>query len=145
MTQPAAAVTGFDLAGPDVVGIQLDPADLVAAHHDWCRGELRPAAVTAALDAAHLDGPLVDLALGVVEPTVDRWEAGELYPRWCDVLALFHLTGRTPTQLLHTTRLEVGHTSLRFHLTPADLAATTARDALRYPPHVVAATTGAPR
>lgn len=53
-----------------------------------------PARITQALDHAGLFGPEVDAALGVEEPTVDRWEAGEELPTPAQVERLAALTGR---------------------------------------------------
>lgn len=49
--------------------------------------------ITLALDARGLDGPEVDAACGVEEPTVDKWETGELTPTPEQVAALAALTG----------------------------------------------------
>lgn len=65
-----------------------------------------PACITLALDAAGLDGPEVDRALGVWDPpagsglwepgtAVDRWEDGTLVPTHDQVVALAGLTGQT--------------------------------------------------
>lgn len=59
----------------------------------WRGGYIIPARITQALDLRSLYGPEVDAALGVEEPTVDRWEAGELYPTWEQVQSLSKLTG----------------------------------------------------
>jgi hypothetical protein len=62
------------------------------AHRDWELGRVRPWRITSALDIRGLYGPEVDEACGVKEPTVDRWEAGEVYPTWEQLLALSRLT-----------------------------------------------------
>lgn len=54
-----------------------------------------PARITLALDAMGLDGPEVDRACGVEEPTVDLWETGELVPTPDQIRALSRLTGCT--------------------------------------------------
>ena len=78
---------------------RLNRLDNVARHHReraearWRAGYIIPARITQALDLRSLYGPEVDAALGVEEPTVDRWEAGELYPTWEQVVALADLTG----------------------------------------------------
>lgn len=41
-----------------------------------------------------LAGPEVDEALGVTEPTVDRWEGGRIVPSLVDVARVARLTGR---------------------------------------------------
>lgn len=62
----------------------------------WRAGYLIPARITQVLDMRGLYGPEVDEACGVEEPTVDQWEAGEVYPTWEQVLALSALTGHGP-------------------------------------------------
>lgn len=52
-----------------------------------------PSRITTALNVCGLYGPDVDRACGVEEPTVDRWEAGELVPTAAQVEALSQLTG----------------------------------------------------
>lgn len=52
-----------------------------------------PGRITVALDAGGLDGPEVDQACGVAEPTVDLWEAGVLLPQPRHVRLLAELTG----------------------------------------------------
>jgi hypothetical protein len=52
-----------------------------------------PERITAALNMAGLDGPGVDYACGVEEPTVDLWESGELVPTREQVASLAMLTG----------------------------------------------------
>jgi hypothetical protein len=42
---------------------------------------------------ARLEGPEVDIACGAKEPDVDRWEEGELYPTWEQLVLLAELTG----------------------------------------------------
>jgi transcriptional regulator with XRE-family HTH domain len=63
------------------------------AHEEWKRGRVRPFRITMALDMRGLHGPEVDEACGVKEPTVDKWEAGEVYPTWEQLNALARLTG----------------------------------------------------
>lgn len=59
----------------------------------WQSGRAIPWRITSALDIRSLYGPEVDRACGVEEPTVDRWEAGEVYPTWEQLNALARLTG----------------------------------------------------
>jgi hypothetical protein len=54
---------------------------------------VHPARITAALDAAELWGPQVDIHLGGREPMVDEWEAGTRTPTDDQVRALAELTG----------------------------------------------------
>jgi hypothetical protein len=61
-------------------------------HKQWT-GTVDPRRITHALDALGLDGPEVDEALGVDEPTVDLWETGALVPTPADVRRLCTLTG----------------------------------------------------
>jgi hypothetical protein len=49
--------------------------------------------ISLALDSRGMDGPEVDEALGVTEPTVDEWESGALIPSIEDVQRLATLTG----------------------------------------------------
>lgn len=71
----------------------VPPADLkncnrlVPGHPGW---------ITLALDSRGLDGPEVDEALGVPEPTVDEWEAGRLRPTETELLRLATLTHYPP-------------------------------------------------
>lgn len=63
------------------------------AKHRWECGQAVPARITLALDILKLDGPDVDEACGVQEPTVDRWEQGRVYPTWEQLCRLAVLTG----------------------------------------------------
>src|SRR5689334_17740942 len=49
--------------------------------------------ITLALDLRALYGPEVDQALGVEEPTVDRWESGDEVPTPAQVMRIAALTG----------------------------------------------------
>lgn len=62
----------------------------------WAAGLVRPYLITAALDAKGLYGPEVDEACGVEEPTVDLWEAGQVYPTWEQLCALAELCQARP-------------------------------------------------
>jgi hypothetical protein len=96
---------------------QCRAADAMAAYRAWRAGQLMPAAITTALDAAGLHGPEVDEACGAVEPDVDRWEAGTLYPSWEQLRALAALTGKTPRFFAGPYQpLSVWDTTLRFHM-----------------------------
>lgn len=96
------------------------------AYRAWEAGLVVPDRITTALDAAGLDGPEVDLACGVEEPAVDRWEAGILYLSWEELVALAELTGYPVGFFVQpvTTVITPWDTSLRFHakLDPADAA-----------------------
>lgn len=59
----------------------------------WEAGQVRPYLVSAWLDYRGFYGPGVDQALGVPEPSVDLWEAGQLYPTWEQFQALGTLCG----------------------------------------------------
>lgn len=65
----------------------------VEARNRWLRGLVVPHRITLALDIRKLDGPEVDEACGVEEPTVDLWECGRVYPTWEQLLKLAVLTG----------------------------------------------------
>ena len=54
---------------------------------------MHPARITAALDAANLWGPQVDIQLGGREPMVDEWESGARKPTDEQIVALSELTG----------------------------------------------------
>lgn len=64
-----------------------------AAHRAWAAGLVLPYMITRYLDYRGLDGPEVDRACGVEEPTVDLWEAGRVYPTWEQLTALADLCG----------------------------------------------------
>jgi hypothetical protein len=55
-----------------------------------------PGWITMALDALGANGPAVDEALGVAEPTVDEWEAGTRKPSVDDLRRLATMTGLLP-------------------------------------------------
>ena len=67
-----------------------------SSYHDTLEKQKRAGiqirAITIALDSRGMDGPEVDEALGVVEPTVDLWETGELVPTHEQVRRLATLT-----------------------------------------------------
>jgi hypothetical protein len=71
---------------------QMRQSDLDEARRLWGEGKMVPQRITMALDVRKLYGPEVDIACGAVEPDVDRWEAGKLYPTWRQVLLLAQLT-----------------------------------------------------
>lgn len=110
---------------------------LAEARRAWAAGEVVPAAITIALDAAGLEGPEVDVACGAQEPDVDRWEAGELYPTWDQLCLLADLTG-CPPHFFTMSRdfIAPAATSLRFHVHPNDLPRF--KQVLSFPPDVVA-------
>lgn len=87
------------------------------AYRLWRHGEVRPWCITMALNAKDLYGPEVDVACGAVEPDVDLWEAGKLYPRWEQLQKLAALTGVTPrffTMVEPPVPFEL--TTARFHI-----------------------------
>lgn len=105
------------------------------AHKLWRAGLVRPAAITFALDAMGLYGPQVDKDCLAEEPDVDMWEAGVLYPRWDQLVALANLTRRTPRWFM-SWRNDVPFeaTTLRFHVPDVDqppLIWTYPRDVVR--------------
>lgn len=109
----------------------------------WERGELAPWRITMALDAKGLEGPEVDAQCLAVEPEVDLWETGELYPTWEQLCALGELTGCTPGFFMHTRgehpKIDPLSSTMMFHVPVADAAALRERrPVLRFPPHVVA-------
>lgn len=110
--------------------------DNAEAKRRWAAGLVVPWRITTVLNAAGLYGPAVDLACGAQEPDVDRWEAGELYPTWEQLLLLAEVTGCTPRLFtMHDAQpLPAVATSLRFHVPPEDLPEY--EPVLRYPEHV---------
>ena len=55
-----------------------------------------PHRITQILDYHQMYGPEVDEALGVEEPAVDMWEAGELVPTHAQIMRLALLTDTAP-------------------------------------------------
>jgi hypothetical protein len=90
--------------------------DEETAHKLWSEGKLIPHRITMALDLRELYGPEVDAACGAVEPDVDRWEAGELYPTWQQLLLLAELTGFLPKWFFMPVNPEPMWTSLDIHM-----------------------------
>lgn len=84
------------------------------------------ARITAALDAAQLYGPEVDIQLGGREPMVDRWESGAEKPTDDQVRALAALTGVPlewllepgPPRLVGTACMRGPRRALRIYETP---------------------------
>lgn len=92
-------------------------AELADARSRWERGLVRPWVITMLLDSRRLDGPGVDVACGVKEPTVDLWEAGEVYPTFEQLQKLATLVGVTPAFLVRDhERIEPHTTSLALHM-----------------------------
>lgn len=107
------------------------------AREKWAAGMVVPHNITLALDTLGLEGPEVDLACNAREPEVDMWEAGKLYPRWDQLVALAELTERTPRFFVDARpRLSIFDTSMKFHVDPRSL---TMRElpVMWYPDHVV--------
>lgn len=67
-----------------------------------------PGRITVALDAMGLDGPEVDAACGVAEPTVDLWEDGILLPEVWHVRRLAELTGHPADYFYNLEPLPAG-------------------------------------
>lgn len=114
------------------------------AHAAWKRGHLVPWRITTALDIRKLYGPEVDRALGVEEPTVDEWEAGETYPSWEQVLALAVLTGFPVAFFAEPVKgppIRAEDTSLRFHM-PKDLVDDEPLPVLSFKPEAIRARLG---
>ncbi len=112
------------------------------AHQKWAAGLVVPQRITEALNVKGLVGPEVDEKCLATEPDVDRWEAGDLYPSWEQLVALSKLTGRTPLFFtLPSDPLFILDTSMRFHL-PEHRIEEIHRDyrnaVQRYPVDVVA-------
>ncbi len=97
------------------------------ARRKWEAGELVPARITIALDLHELYGPEVDATCGVAEPDVDRWEAGELYPTWEQLLALSAITPRVTLPFFFIPANEQAWSTLEFHMPPSELPKRVAR------------------
>lgn len=110
--------------------------DLAQARSNWASGLVVPWRITAALNLKGLYGPEVDVACGAQVPDVDRWETGELYPTWEQLLLLAELTGCTARFFtMHEAKpLAADATSLRFHVLPKDLPQD--EPVVRFPEHV---------
>ncbi len=90
--------------------------DIDQARVAYDQRKLIPARITQALDLRQLYGPEVDEACDAVEPDVDRWEAGELYPTWEQVLLLAKLTDFPPKYFFLPMSSTPEWTSLQWHL-----------------------------
>ncbi|MFC7344574.1 hypothetical protein [Saccharopolyspora griseoalba] len=94
------------------------------AYQDWVAGRVVPHRITLSLDFRGLQGPEVDAACKAREPEVDQWEAGIVYPRWDQLVALAELTGCEPGWFSQPVRpedlVELHETSLWFHLSDAE-------------------------
>lgn len=114
-------------------------ADDKVAYRKWAAGLMVPRRISFALDEHELYGPEVDIACKAQEPDVDRWEAGELYPTWEQVLALAELTGTTPRFFMESgwEPEPPAETSLRFHLPPSAL--NDPPSVTRFAPEAIAA------
>jgi hypothetical protein len=97
-------------------GSQKRVANLDEAKRLWGEGKMVPHRVTVALDLGDHYGPEVDVACGAVEPDVDRWEAGALYPTWRQVELLSELTGFPPKFFFIPVDPKPMWTSLEYHL-----------------------------
>ena len=117
---------------------ELTRRDNAAARRAWAAGLIAPCTITIALDAHGLYGPEVDRACRAEEPDVDLWEAGKLYPRWDQLVALAALTHVTPRWFTNGphTPLSCAETSMRFHLPAHDRVEY--RPITHFPDHVVA-------
>ena len=108
----------------------------------WKDGRLRPFVISQALDMCGLYGPQVDEACGTVEPAVDMWEAGQLYPTWDELKALAELT-LYPLAFFTTAAHEaitVEDTTRRFTLQPGE--ELPPRPVLCFEPAAIEAATG---
>lgn len=61
---------------------------LADARRAWEAGLVRPYLLSLWMNHRGVEGPEVDAACGVPEPTVDLWEEGRVYPTWDQLLAL---------------------------------------------------------
>lgn len=97
----------------------------------WETGLIVPWRITHALDARGLEGPGVDHACGVEEPTVDQWEAGIVYPTWAQLQALATLTDFPIGWFgLAGAPIPIERTSLWFHMTARERARFVAEPAV---------------
>lgn len=67
----------------------------------WLAGKLVPWYISCRLDSGHHYGPQVDIACHAVEPAVDNWELGRLYPSWDQTVALARLLDVRVRNLTH--------------------------------------------
>lgn len=111
-------------------------ADVARARRNWEAGLVVPWRITVALDAMGLYGPGVDLACGAQEPDVDRWELGELYPTWEQLVLLAAVTGCTERffTMYDAKPIPAAETTLRFHVPPESLP--DCNPVHRFPEHV---------
>lgn len=80
-------------------------------HDRWEAGKLVPWYISRLLDHGQHFGPSVDIACHAEEPAVDLWEAGRLYPRWDQTVALARLLDVRVRDLTHPDARPHHHTS----------------------------------
>lgn len=120
--RPATTVEGRRQQLREATAREASRGRMLAADQEAQRrheaGLVVPHFITMALDAQGLHGPEVDEACGAHEPDVDRWEAGELYPSWDQLVALAELTGVTPAWFVRPAadRVDYEWTSAQFHV-----------------------------
>lgn len=140
-------LTPQEIAASDIRGrqradrrAQSRAEDERVAHRKWEAGLVVPHSITLALDMMGLHGPQVDIACMAAEPDVDLWEAGKLYPRWDQFVALAALTQKPLRWFTDMRRpLSLLDTSMRFHVDRHErVAANEMRTVQRYPDDVVA-------
>lgn len=91
------------------------------SYERWELGLVVPWRITVALDAGTHVGPEVDLACGVVEPTVDEWETGRRYPTFEQLTKLSDLTGYPLDWFVSDAApLDIRDTTLWGHMTERD-------------------------
>lgn len=114
-------------------------ARVAEARRNWEAGKVAPWRITHAL--GDLNGPGVDLACGVVEPTVDHWELGIVYPTWRQLELLAELTGYPVGFFCLDDRpILASETSLAYHSKPSQIRDADEEMARRFLPEAVAST-----
>lgn len=115
---------------------QLRAAALVDARRNWAAGKVAPWRITHAL--GDLDGPEVDRACGVEEPTVDHWELGIVYPTWSQLEALAALTGYPVAFFCKDDKpILASETSLAYHCKPSEITAADEEVTRRFLPEAI--------
>lgn len=84
----------------------------------WRAGIIQPWVISMMLDARGLEGPGVDVACGAMEPDVDLWEAGLIYPTLEQFFLLAKLCEVGPKWFAGQDPTAITNNSLRFHLPP---------------------------
>jgi hypothetical protein len=96
-------------------GSAVAERDVQVYGRKWRHGLLAPAAITMLLDSQDLEGPAVDVACGAVEPEVDLWERGVLYPTFEQCVLVARLANAPVGALFDWSPMPWESTTMRFH------------------------------